>query len=123
MKTVLFVEDEHALRAVFSEVLRTEGFVVLQGADLAEADQACKDYGAPIDLVILDAKNGVSAAKRLAAAHPGMQVLFVGAAGAEPPTMRVHRRKAAWLAKPFTAEALVYAVHSLIETGRSHART
>jgi DNA-binding NtrC family response regulator len=123
MKAILFIEDEHSVRTVFSEVLRAEGFVVLEGADASEAALACADYGGPIDLLIIDAKNGVSAAKRLAALHPGLRVLFIGSAGAGPPARRVNRRNAAWLARPFTAEALVRAVHASLNTGHAHAHT
>jgi DNA-binding NtrC family response regulator len=123
MKTILFIEDEHSVRTVFSEVLRGEGFVVLEGADAAEAALACKDYGGPVDLLIIDAKNGVSTAKRLAALHPGLRVLLLGIAGAIPPAKRVNRRKVAWLVRPFTAETLVCAVHASLNTGPAHAHT
>jgi DNA-binding NtrC family response regulator len=113
MKSVLFLEDEHAFRTVFSEVLRNEGVAVLQAADMSEAVQACSDYGEPVDIAIIDRKNGIKAAQELAQLYPGLRVLFIGDAEWAPLVKQQRELKAAWLQKSFTSEALLRAIRGL----------
>lgn len=117
MNTILFVEDEHAFRAVFGEFLRNEGFTVLEASDMAEALHACAEYSGEVDLSIVETKTGTRLAKRLASRYPRMSVLFIGdadktASGHRPPRLR-HR----YLQKPFSAEILRESVRGLIKPG------
>lgn len=116
MSTILFVEDEHAWRAVFGEFLRNEGFTVLEASDIAEAAHACREVSAPVDLAIIDTKSGTQLARRLARRYPHMSVLFVG----DSEEMGIHlplRLKHKYLRKPFTAETLLKSIRGLIHSG------
>ena len=73
MSTILFVEDEHAWRAVFGEFLRNEGFTVLEASDITEAVDACREVSEPVDLAIIDVKSGMPLASRLAQRYPCMR--------------------------------------------------
>lgn len=116
LKNILFLENEHSFRTVFAEVLRNHGFTVLEAADMAEAVQRCDEYVAPIDLSIIAALYGISAAEQLLERYPGMRVLYIGDAERKPHLMRL-RQRPAWLGKPFTSEALLEAVRSLTDAG------
>jgi two-component system OmpR family response regulator len=115
MSTILFVEDEHAWRAVFGEFLRNEGFTVLEASDSAEAADACREVTEPVDLAIIDIKSGTKLATRLAERYPHMRVLFVGDSeemAVQPPPWL----KSRYLRKPFTADALLKSIRTLIHS-------
>ncbi|MGA2714892.1 MAG: response regulator [Bryobacteraceae bacterium] len=116
MSTILFVEDEHAWRAVFGEFLRNEGFTVLEAADITEATDACRELSEPVDLSIIDVKSGMRLARRLTQRYPHMSVLFIGdseeMSGQSPPQLTYE-----YLRKPFTAETLLKSVQGLIQSG------
>ena len=114
MNTILFVEDEHASRAVFGEFLRNEGFTVLEAADITEATDACREVSEPVDLSIIDIKSGTHLARRLAERYPHMSVLFIG--DSEEMSQRPPRIKYGYLRKPFTAKALLKSIRALIRS-------
>jgi len=116
MSTILFVEDEHAWRAVFGEFLRNEGFTVLEASDITEAVDACREVSEPVDLAIIDTKSGLHLARRLAQLYPHIGLLFVGDSeemGVHPPP----RLKYRYLRKPFTTETLLRSIRGLIQAG------
>src|SRR5699024_5207170 len=53
-ETVLLVEDEPALRALVRQLLRADGYTVLEGADAASALALCAGYEGTIDLLLTD---------------------------------------------------------------------
>jgi DNA-binding NtrC family response regulator len=115
MSTILFVEDEHAWRAVFGEFLRNEGFTVLEASDITEAGDACREVSEPVDLAIIDIKSGLHLASRLARRYPNMSVLFIGDSeemGVQPPPPL----KYTYLRKPFTTETLLKSIRDLIQS-------
>jgi len=116
MSTILFVEDEHASRAVFGEFLRNEGFTVLEAADITEAGDACRELSEPVDLSIIDIKSGMQPARRRAQRYPHMSVLFIGDS-TEMSGQRSPQLKYGYLRKPFTAETLLKSIHGLIHSG------
>jgi DNA-binding NtrC family response regulator len=118
MSTILFVEEEHAPRAVFGDFLGNEGFTVLKAADMAEALDACDSYRGQVDLLISDTPAGTRLASRLAARYPRMSLLFIGDS---EKTMSAHEpppgHKSGCLHKPFTAQMLLKSVLGLIDSG------
>jgi DNA-binding response OmpR family regulator len=112
MTSILYQESDHTPRAVFSEFLRNEGFVVLEAADMAESLRACDEYPGPVDVAILSAKQGTRLIEHLAPKYAGLRVLFLGA----PEAASLHVPAGVscnYLQEPFTAEELLDAVRRI----------
>ena len=114
--TILFVDDDEALRTLAARFLSRMGHRVLAAANAGEALLIAESHGRPIDLLVADVvmpiMDGYTLARRLAAILPGMAVLFVSG----------HPERAAdgdaaerFLAKPFTEAQLVQAVSEALE--------
>ncbi|MFA7404418.1 MAG: response regulator [Pelobacteraceae bacterium] len=80
-ETILVGEDDAALRRLSKNVLGHYGYQVIEAVDGQDAVDKFIEYGASIDLVILDAimpnKNGKQACDEMRVLRPGLQVLFV----------------------------------------------
>jgi PAS domain S-box-containing protein len=121
-ETILLVEDEDPVRALAVEALELHGYKVLAARDGPEALVVAALHPGPIDLLLTDVvmprMGGQVVAERLAAARPGMRVLYVSGY----PGDRVVREgrlasEANFLAKPFTPETLAKAVHRVLHKG------
>jgi DNA-binding NtrC family response regulator len=123
VSTILFVDDHHAARTVYAEMLRNTGHVVLEAGTLADAEYLIEHQRGGIDLLIVEAEltttNGLVIARRLKPRRPKMRVLFVSDQSAKilleegllP--KRVH-----FLAKPIGAEDLADKVSELTKGAR-----
>ena len=105
-ETILFVEDEEAVRAVGVRALTGLGYRVLAARDGEEALQTASAHAGAIDLVVTDMVlprlDGAELARRLAAARPGLKFLFTsGYSDRLPPSIA-----AAFLPKPYTPTEL-----------------
>lgn len=119
MKSILFFDGHHAQRSVLAECLRNDGYAVLEAADLTEAERACEEYDAPVDLAILDAEAGIGAgANFLAAKYPSIKVLYVGGPEWKSVLHRHRISKSRWLQKPFAYETLLQSVGALLPQSR-----
>jgi len=82
--TVLVVDDEPELRELLSEYLRRHGFAVQAAADAQAARQLLASQALPA-LAILDVnmpgENGLSLARWMRDAHPGLPFLMLTTAG------------------------------------------
>ena len=80
-ETILLVEDDDALRRLACRMLRRSGYTVLEARDAREGERVSREYRAGIDLlvtdVVLPGETGRELAARLAAARPGLRVLFI----------------------------------------------
>jgi CheY-like chemotaxis protein len=116
--TILVVEDDDPVRGFAIRVLQRAGYRVIAASGGAAALAAAREQ--TIDLLLTDVvmptMSGREVANRLAAVVPGLRVLFVSGhdestivrQGVLEPNLR-------YLAKPFTAEALVGAVDAVME--------
>jgi DNA-binding NtrC family response regulator len=118
MSTILFVDDHHGFRTVFSEVLRTAGHSVLEAATVTDAEHLLGRQSGPVDVMlveaVLTAANGLDIVRRIQPTHPEMRLLFVSAESeadlAEKGLLPVG---VPFLRKPFDAEQLMEALRKL----------
>ena len=120
--TVLVVEDDDPVRALLREVLRRQGYAVLEACDGRAALELAGSHGGPIDLLVSDCLlphlSGAELARGLRRRFPDLRVLFVSgypsaeAAGVEPTDP-----DDPFLQKPFNPAALVALASRLLGTG------
>lgn len=81
--SLLVVEDEHRLRDLVAQFLRTEGFQVVEAGDGPDGVARYDDSG-PFDLVIADLKmpgfSGVEVCRRIKSANPDQRLMICSAA-------------------------------------------
>jgi two-component system, cell cycle sensor histidine kinase and response regulator CckA len=108
--TILFVDDDEAVRSLASRFLAKAGHRVLAAANAGEALLIAESYGPSIDLLITDTvmpfMDGRSLARRLLSSMPSLALLFIsGHASPEAESEGEGR----FLAKPFSEAALARA--------------
>jgi len=118
-RRILLVEDQDDVRAFATEVLRAAGYDVLEAASGDEALRLARD-GAPIDLlltdVVLGGMNGRQVAELVAQAHPSARVLFTSGYPDDVTAEKgVPRGAVAFLAKPYSPDALIARVSELLD--------
>jgi len=119
-ETILVVEDEAPVRALVDRVLAEAGYrVLLAGGGQAALDLAAGHDG-PIDLLLTDVVmpglSGRQVADALAAARPGLRVLY--ASGYTQNTIVHHGvldPEVRFLAKPFTPSALLERIRAVLD--------
>ncbi len=119
-ETILFVEDDTAVRSLASGALAAQGYAVLEASNGAEALALTERRGGLIDLVVTDlvmpTMGGRELAERLWESRPGLRVLYVSGfpqdqlAGSE-----LAEPGLAFLPKPFTAHGLAKAVREVLD--------
>ncbi len=119
-ETVLLVEDQVDVRALAARILRRDGYVVIDAASGAEAIARAAAHHGPIDVLLTDVVmpgvSGREVAERLAAARPGLRVLFMSGYTDNVIAQRgVLDPGTAFLAKPFTADQLATKVREVLE--------
>ena len=117
-ETVLLVEDQAALRRVIREVLEEYGYRVLEAGDVATAMRAAAAHAGPIHLLLTDVLlpngSGPELVDRFAAVRPEARVLFMSGYADDALLARVRGASAAFLAKPFTPDALAARVREVL---------
>ncbi|GAB4372283.1 MAG: hypothetical protein Kow00128_20900 [Deltaproteobacteria bacterium] len=117
--TVLVVEDEEPVRTLICDVLRREGYDLLEAADGEEALRVVSRYDGSISLVVTDlvmpGMNGRDLGKALRSGHPGIAVLYTSGYPGEPfLTEGALEEGSRYLQKPFSPEALSRAVGEML---------
>ena len=111
-KTILVVEDQHAVRRVVVRMLRAAGFDVLEAANGEEALILLKN-GPRVDVVVTDITmpemGGIELEKRLSLAASPVPVLFITGRDQDPALL-----PGPLLPKPFKPEELVAEVRRLL---------
>jgi CheY-like chemotaxis protein len=119
-ETVLVVEDDQLVRTSARRVLTKNGYRVLEAANGAEALRICRTAKAPIDLILSDLVmpelGGRELVCRLRESDPRARVLFMSGYTEEAAQQRnVLQPGDAFLAKPFTPEALTRKVREVLD--------
>jgi CheY-like chemotaxis protein len=122
-ETILLVEDEDAVRAIISAVLRRQGYHVLEASAASGACDIFEQQGATIDLLVTDVvmpkMNGPSLAQRLVAIRPELKVLFIS--GYADMALDAGGPNVSFLSKPFQASTLAAKVRDVLSQRRMPA--
>jgi len=117
--TVLFVEDENAVRRLGRRVLERGGFDVLEASDGVEALELVASYTGSIDLLVTDVvmprMGGAELAARSIAELPSLQVLYIsGYPHGRDDSGGTKLSRGEMLPKPFTGDQLLDKVVGLL---------
>ena len=114
-ETILLAEDEQSLRKLMAELLRGDGYTVLEASDGPSAIETSKKYKGTIDLLVTDMvmpkMQGSELASELRKQRPGIKVLYITGyadSGRLP--------GANMLEKPFMPETLLQQIRSIIDS-------
>jgi two-component system cell cycle sensor histidine kinase/response regulator CckA len=118
--TVLVVEDDEQLRRLTHRALDAQGYTVLVADGGGTALDIARRHKGQIDLLLTDVimpdTNGRKLAETIQAARPGMRVLYMS--GYPDGAIASHgmlEPGVAYLAKPFTTEAIARRVREVLE--------
>jgi len=118
-ETVLLVEDEDAVRILAREVLRRQGYVVLEARHGLDALRVAERHADPIQLMITDVvmphMSGRDLAERLVLSHPNMKVLFISGYTDHAVMHRELMPGSQFLQKPFTPAAFARKVRGVLD--------
>lgn len=121
-ETVLVVEDEPQVRLIATEILRANGYKVLEAYNGEEALRVAESFHDEIHLLVTDVvmpqMGGVELAKRIQTVRPDVKVLYVS--GYTENTVVHHGVQddnLSFLAKPYTPMALAKRVREVLDTG------
>ena len=119
-ETVLLVEDEDAVRAIARETLARWGYRVLLAPDGSAALTLARRHHEPIDLLLTDVVmpglHGRALAEALQRDRPTLRVLFMSGYTEDEVLHRgVSTEALAFIAKPFTPDALAARVRAVLD--------
>jgi nitrogen-specific signal transduction histidine kinase len=119
-ETILLVEDNDALRALMSHILRVQGYFVLDAVNGVDGLRVARDYTARIDLlatdIVMPGLGGKQLSEQLPALHPETKVLYLS--GYTDDAVARHgilHEKVHFLEKPFAPEALTVKIREVLD--------
>jgi len=119
-ETVLVAEDDGDVRNLVVQILRKQGYEVLEAANGGEAFMICKKHEGAIDLLVTDVvmpvMSGRELTDRLLLLHPKIKVLYMS--GYTDDTVVRHgvlEEGVNFFQKPFSMEALVLKVREVLD--------
>ncbi|OFW44920.1 MAG: hypothetical protein A3J29_18150 [Acidobacteria bacterium RIFCSPLOWO2_12_FULL_67_14b] len=118
-QTVLVVDDEPAIRVMAQRILESAGYRVLLSADGAEAIATFRAHAGSVAAVVMDMTmpvlDGVSAIRAISRIDPTVPIVASSGIGAnERPARAASPQVKGFLAKPFTADLLLGALHQVL---------
>ena len=120
----LLAEDEDLVRELVASVLEREGFEVHATRNGVEALEQLDRIGRPLDLLVTDLvmprMGGRELADRIAETQPHSSTVFISGYSEEPPgTAGPALHESAFVSKPFSPDALVQTVNTIIKRSAS----
>ena len=120
-ETVLFVDDEESLRTLGCQVLREQGYAVIEARDGEEAVEVFRGGEDEIDLVLLDLtmprKSGWSAFEEIREMSPDVPVILSSGYSTQGGVKTANRRGAnAFLPKPYKVQELSRVVRTVLNS-------
>jgi CheY-like chemotaxis protein len=118
-QTILVVDDEPALLAATSRILRQNGYTTLEAATYNQALTLAAAHQFQLLLTdsVMPHMSGATLADRITELKPGLRVLYMtGYAPAAPGPSGRGGDQAAKIQKPFTSQTLLQAIHQALET-------
>jgi PAS domain S-box-containing protein len=122
-ETLLLVEDEERLRALFAAILSHAGYHVIVAESASHALDHCRRFPGTIHLLVTDVimpdMNGRELAEQAARVRPEMRVLYVsGYADNALLDLQGPHPRVAFLQKPITPDVLLRKVRETLDAGR-----
>jgi CheY-like chemotaxis protein len=118
-ETVLVVEDDERVRALVSNILKKDGYRVLEAEHAEKAAEVAEAFSDPIDLLLTDVvmpgRNGRELAELIVRRRPATRVLFMSGYSNDAVLLRgVSATGAQFIQKPFTIDALTAKVRDVL---------
>jgi two-component system, cell cycle sensor histidine kinase and response regulator CckA len=117
-ETILLVEDEDAVRVIVAEILRRQGYHVLEAASPGAACDVFDSRASEIDLLLTDivmpGMNGPALAQRLIGQRPDLRVLFMSGYAEMATPLDPRNPHVGFLTKPFQSSALTSKVQDML---------
>ncbi len=118
--TVLFADDDPAVRGATAEILRAYGYSVLEAADGEDAIQTYTENRDRITLLLLDIdmpkKDGREVYRHLRKTYPGIKVIFIsGRYGQADLDLRAEDERVGFIAKPVSPPDLITKIKEALE--------
>ena len=125
-ETVFLVEDEEIVRAMLGEVLKAQGYKVVEAKHGPEAIELAAQHKGPIDLLISDMlmpeMNGWELAQRMTAVRPELPVLYItGYSDEEARRFGKFDVGAQFLQKPFRPDAFLGKTREILDAKKRPA--
>ena len=122
--TVLLVDDEQEVRSIIADILRNEGYRVLEAASGHEALAASDAHPGNIDLLLTDlimpGMTGRMLADLLSSRRPGITVVFISGYVIDP-SDSLPEQGIYFIQKPVAAETLLKKISEAL-SGRTKDR-
>jgi two-component system cell cycle sensor histidine kinase/response regulator CckA len=118
-ETILVVEDAEPIRKMVCSMLRVSGYGVREAADGIEAlgllEQECESVQLVLTDIIMPEMSGAELARHLSRVCPQLPIIFMSGYSEDPVVRGVERVGSVFLAKPFTASALVAKIRQTLD--------
>jgi two-component system cell cycle sensor histidine kinase/response regulator CckA len=118
-ETILVVEDAEAIRTMVCAMLAQQGYRCLEAADGVDALRLLNETMAPVDLVLTDIimpkMTGPELGRHLVQLKPNLPIVFMSGYSDDPIVTELQRMPPMFLAKPFTADALIEKVRQALD--------
>ena len=117
-ETILVVEDAEAVRTMVCTMLAQQGYQCLEAVDGVDALRLLSETREPVDLVLTDIimpkMTGPELGRHLVRLKPNLTIVFMSGYADDPVVADHERMPPMFLAKPFTADALIEKVRQAL---------